>query len=295
MESIKKLVGIVLIGLLAVSCADDQLSDAYGQFEADEVVISAETQGRLVDFNIQEGDRLEAGFVAGLIDTTQLVLQKRELEAAKRTINTKFSNLDARQEVLRTQLETAHTELNRFQSLLRNQAATQQQIDRAAGEVNTLMRQIEAVETEKQSVDAELNQLKVRIEQVQDQIRRAQIVNPVHGTVLNKYAEQHELVAPGKPIYRIANLDEVNLRVYVSGAQLPGVIIGNEVEVLIDLNETENDRLTGTVIWVSSRAEFTPRMIQTKEERVTQVYAVKVRVENPDGRIKIGMPGEVNF
>lgn len=292
---IRSTIGLLAAGLMLLSCTENDLSDAYGQFEADEVVISAETSGRLLSFEIEEGDRLEDRMVVALVDTAQLALQKRELEAGMQSVRTKFANLDARKEVLRSQLETAQTELARLESLREENAATDQQLDQTSGEVNTLNKQINAVEVEKQSVEAELEQLRVRIEQVEDQIRRAQIVNPLHGTVLSKYMEPHELVSPGKPLYRIASLDEMILRVYVSGAQLPQVRLGETVEVLIDEDADSNERLNGTVSWVSSEAEFTPRMIQTKEERVTQVYAVKIRVENPAGRIKIGMPGEVNF
>lgn len=292
---VKNITGLLAAGLLMISCSDEDLSDAYGQFEADEIVISSESSGRVLSFELEEGDQPEMGMMAAIVDTTQLALQKKELEASAASVQTNISKLDAQKEVYQSQLETAEKELARVESLREDDAATQQQVDNSTGQVNTLNRQIAAVEVEKQSIYAELETLRVRIEQVEDQIRRAKIINPIRGTVLNTYAELHELMSPGKPLYRIANLDEMILRVYVSGAQLPRVRLGEEVEVWIDRNEEENERLSGTVSWVASRAEFTPRMIQTKEERVTQVYAVKVRVENPDGRIKIGMPGEVNF
>lgn len=292
---IKKISWILTAGLLTVSCANNDLSDAYGQFEADEITVSSETSGRIISFELKEGDRPEAGVVAALLDTTQLALQKKELKASAASVSTNLSRLDAQKEVYQAQLETAEKELARLTSLREENAATQQQVDQASGQVNTLNRQMAATEVEKQSVNAELQTLQVRIEQIDDQIRRAEITNPVQGTVLSTYAEMHELMAPGKPLYRIADLEEMTLRVYVSGAQLPGVRLGENVEVLIDRNESENEQLTGIVSWISSRAEFTPRMIQTKEERVTQVYAVKVRVPNPEGKIKIGMPGEVNF
>lgn len=282
-------------GLILVSCAEEEMSDAYGQFEAIETTISAEASGRILNLDISEGDKLEAGVMVGLIDTTQLALKRDELQASMASVQTNIAQLDAEQDVLRSQLETAENELARLESLRQENAATQRQIDNSAGQVNTLNRQIAAVETRKQSVNAELETLRIRIEQAEDQLRRAAIINPVEGTVLGKFAEAHERVSTGSPVYRIANLDELILRVYVSGARLPQVRINEEVEVLIDENARENQPLQGTVSWVSSRAEFTPRMIQTKEERVTQVYAVKVRVRNPEGVIKIGMPGEVNF
>lgn len=282
-------------GLIMISCANEELSDAYGQFEADEIVISSETSGRILRFELEEGDQPEEGEIVAFLDTTQLALQKKELEATAASVQTNLAKLDAQKEVYQAQLETAEKERVRTEALRQDNAATQQQVDNIIGQVNTMNKQIAAVEVEKQSINAELETLQVRMEQVEDQIRRAEIINPVRGTVLNTYAELHELMNPGKPLYRIANLDEMILRVYVSGAQIPRVRLGEEAEVWIDRDEDENERLTGTVSWVASKAEFTPRMIQTKEERVTQVYAVKIRVQNPDGKIKIGMPGEVNF
>lgn len=291
-----KLVAKILIsGFILVGCSDDKLSDAYGQFEATEVAISSETQGRILSFNIREGDRLEQERIVAVIDTMQHVLKKRELEASLRVVETGVAKLNAQKGVILARLETAESEHNRLRALYEDNAATLQQLDRARGEVTALQRQIHAIETERLSVFAEMDRMNAMIDQVNDQIRRSSIINPLNGTVLTKFAEVHELVTPGKPLYRLANLDEMILKVYVSGDQLPGVIIGAEVEVFIDRNRRENERLTVTVSWVSPRAEFTPRMIQTKEERVSQVYAVHVIVENPEGKIKIGMPGEVNF
>lgn len=295
MKFLKQLPGFFLFVLFISGCTDEPLSDAYGQFEATELVISAETQGRILSFPMREGDMIEEGFLAGVIDTTDQVLQKRELEASIWVVQTGIANLEAQQDVLRSRLETAETELKRLEALYDDNAATRQQLDRARGEVTTLQRQIRAMDTEKSTVFAEIERIRIRIEQVNEQIRRSQILNPEKGTVLSTFAEEHEWVAHGKPLYRLANLDEMVLKVYVSGAQLPQVKIGEGVEVFIDRDKTVNERLTGTVMWISSRAEFTPRMIQTKEERVAQVYAVKIRVDNPDGKIKIGMPGEVNF
>lgn len=292
---LKKIWILPVAGLLFFSCTGEKISDAYGQFETDEITISAEAAGRILTLDIREGDDIESGQIIGLIDTTQLSFQKRELEASLRSVRTKLSNLDAEAAVIRSQLETANREWARFKSLQSENAATQQQIDNVEGRVNTLESQISAIEVQKESVFAEMDVLQVRIDTVHDQIQKAKIENPVSGTILRKFAEPGELASPGKPLYRIANLDEMILRVYVSGGQLPGIRLGQTVEVLLDEDDHKNQQLSGLVSWVSSKAEFTPRMIQTKEERVTQVYAVKVRVENPDGIIKIGMPGEVNF
>lgn len=281
--------------LLVVSCSNGDESDAFGQFEAEEILISAETNGRLVQFDVEEGDKLLQGEQVGVVDTTSLHLQKVELEAAVESIQSNTDKLDAQKRVLQSQLETAQKELDRIQALRQDQAATQQQLESAEGRVSTLQRQIEAIEVDKQSVTKERTRTEARIAQINHQIEQAAILNPINGTVLSTFAEEHELVSMGRPLYRIANLDEMILRVYISGAQLGNVQLGQTVEVLFDENETENYQVSGQVSWIASEAEFTPRMIQTKEERVTQVYAVKVHVDNPEGRIKIGMPGEIRF
>lgn len=298
MQKRKKWISIASMAalvMLLIGCSSDQKSDAYGQFEADEITISSESSGVLKSFVVKEGMKLENGQKIGQVDSTQLSLRKKELQASVRAVRTNISKLDAQAAVYEEQLQTAKKELNRFTNLKQNNAATQQQIDQAQGQVNVLQKQIASVSVQKQSVYAELETLKTRIAQVQDQIGKTEIINPVSGTVLVSYAQPGELVATGKPLYEIANLEEMTLRIYVSGAQLPEVILGNEVDVLIDKNMEENERLSGVVRWIASEAEFTPRMIQTKEERVTQVYAVEISVQNPDGKLKIGMPGEVNF
>lgn len=287
---------LVLLGLTGVvSCADENGPDAYGQFEADEIVVSAETNGQLLSFTIEEGQTLEKGTKAALVDTTQIYLQKKELEASLKSVQSNINKLEAQKQVFQSQFETAQKELNRLQSLQQDNAATQQQLDSAEGQVNTLQRQIESVEVDKNSVHSEMAAIDARIDQINDQIERAVVTNPVSGTVLHTFAEQHELVSRGTPLYRLANLEEMTLRIYISGAQLPQIRIGDNVSVFIDKNEQDNERLDGRVSWIASEAEFTPRMIQTKEERVTQVYSVKIRVSNPEGKIKIGMPGEIRF
>ncbi|MEX0719613.1 MAG: HlyD family efflux transporter periplasmic adaptor subunit [Balneolaceae bacterium] len=292
---LKNAAGIVAILLLTISCNDRQLSDAYGQFEANEITLSAEASGVLQDFKVEEGTGLDAGEIIGQIDTTQLFLRKTELQASIKSIQTNIARLNAQADVYKEQLETAQKDLQRFTSLQEDNAATQQQIDQAQGQVNSLQKQITSVEVQKQSVYTEMETMEVKILQVEDQIKRATIINPVTGTVLSKFVEPHELISQGNPLYRMANLEELILRVYVSGVQFSNLTLGQEVEVLIDKSAEENERLNGKVSWISTRAEFTPRMIQTKEERVTQVYAVKVKVPNPDGKLKIGMPGEVSF
>ena len=292
---LKHVFGILLAGGILISCSNENGSDAYGQFEADGITISAEVPGKLLQFNVEEGAVLQAGTLIAVTDTSMLILNKKELEASIRSVRSQLSNLNAQADVYKEQLKTAEKDLARLKALKEGNAATQKQLDDAQGMINTLKSQISAVEVQKQSVYAEIETMKTRIAKVEDQLAKAKIVNPLNGTVLSTYADQFELVAQGKPLYRIADTSELILRVYVSGAQLPQVRLGQTVQVLIDKDAESNESLSGTVSWISSEAEFTPKMIQTKEERVTQLYAVKVRVPNPDGKIKIGMPGEVVF
>lgn len=291
-----EIVKLMAVGaILFVSCTSDELSDAYGQFEADEVLISAETTGKLLSFDVKEGELINENIPVAVIDTSTLVLKKKEIEAGIKAVKSKLANLSAQEEVINSQLATARKNLNRLKALKAENAATDQQLDEVEGTVEMLINQKKTITTQKTSVFAEIETMNVRIAQVQDQIEKSEVVNPVNGRVLTTFVEPFEFTSAGKPLYEIANLDELILRVYVSGAQLDEVILGGQVSVIFDKNEDENHTTTGTVSWISAKAEFTPKMIQTKDERVTQVYAVKVLVDNKDGLLKIGMPGEVNF
>ena len=281
--------------VFAAGCANESGSDAYGQFETNEVMISSEMGGKLLQFEAKEGMTLNAGQKIGQVDTLQLHLKKAELESSIKSIRSNLATLDAQANVYKTQLETANKNLKRIQALVNDKAATTQQLDDIEGSINMLNAQIETVKVQRRSVYAEIETMETRITQVEDQIDRAAIINPINGIVITNYAEPNELVGQGSPLYQIANLEVLELKVYVSGAQLPNVKLGSDVEVLVDKDADSNQSLTGTVSWIASEAEFTPNMIQTKEERVTQVYAVKIRVPNRNGALKIGMPGEVNF
>jgi len=285
----------LLLTTVLAGCAGNEKSDAYGQFEATETTISSKTPGELLSFIVDEGDRLKTGQQVGVVDTTQLKLKKRELESQLAATKSKIENINAQVEVQKEQLQTALTDLKRIQALVKDSAATQKQLDDTQGRVRTLRKQIDASQTQKQSVRAEIQATHNRIDQVEQQLEDAHIINPVNGTVLTSYAEPHEIVGQGQPLYQIANMDTLELRVYVSGAQLPSIKLGQNVQVLVDKNADENQQMSGHISWIASEAEFTPKMIQTKEERVNQVYAVKVKVPNPNGILKIGMPGEVNF
>lgn len=286
---------MILPTLVLNACSGDGKSDAYGQFEATETTISSKASGELLFFSAGEGDVIQPGRQVGLVDTTVLKLKEEELKAVLEATESKIDHINAETEVIKEQLQTALSNLERIENLVEDNAATPQQLDDAQGKVRTLRKQIDALRVQKKSVRAEINATRSRLNQLEEQLDDARIINPVNGTVLTTYVEPFELVGQGQPLYRIANLDTLELRIYVSGAQLPSIKLGQEVEVVIDKNATENQKMNGRISWIASESEFTPKMIQTKEERVTQVYAVKVKVPNSQGIIKIGMPGEVNF
>lgn len=290
---------IVLVSLLLTvaigGCGQTEKSDAYGQFEADETTISAEASGSLLRFDVEEGYNLEKGQRVGLIDTTRIRLKIDQLRAKLASIKTKIANVNAQIEVQREELELVQKNLQRIRDMVKDSAATEQKLDEARTRVNTIKKKIRSLEAQKQTIRANAHAQRAQIALTRNQLEEASVENPIRGTVLTTFAEPHEVVRQGEPLYSIANLDTMILRVYVSGAQLPDITLNQEVQVLVDKNKTENQRLQGRVSWIASEAEFTPQQIQTKEERVTQVYAVKIRVPNPDGTLKIGMPGEVNF
>ena len=280
--------------ILTACGSNNEKSDAYGNFESREVIVSAQSQGEILSMDLEEGETLKPGKLVGWIDTSLLAVKREQIETQKNSLNAKIANINAQAEVQNEQIESLLTEKRRIEKLLKEDAATEQQFDNIQGKLEVARKRLKSINTQKQSVYSERKVLEKQIKEVNTQIEKCRITNPIQGTVLEKYLEPAEVAAPEKAIYKIADLSHMTLRVYISGAQLPHVKIGQEVEVLIDKNEKENQTLQGTVSWISPEAEFTPKIIQTKEERVDLVYAVKIRVKN-DGRIKIGMPGEVNF
>jgi len=291
---ISMIVTMSLLLLLQSCTSTNEKADAYGNFEAREIMVSAETQGRIIRLNLEEGELLKAGDQVGIIDSSTLAVKRQQLVAKKRATASKLENIDAKVAVQKEQIKTYKIELNRIQKLLRDEAATEQQYDNIAGKFRVAKKQLRSIQTQKTSVYQELNVIDAQIQEIEENLEKCRIINPKKGTVLEKYHEPGEFTMPGKVIYKLADLSSLFLRVYITGAQLPDVKIGQEATVFIDKNEQENQELTGKVTWISSKAEFTPKIIQTKEERVDLVYAVKVKVKN-DGRLKIGMPGEVYF
>jgi HlyD family secretion protein len=266
-------------------------ADGYGNFEAIEVTVSAENNGKLILFNAKEGETLAKGLFVGLIDTIPLSLKREQLVNSKTVITSKSRGVLSQINVLNAQLKTAKTNKNRAENLFNDNAGTQKQLDDATGHIDVIKQQIRSIESQNAPVVNELKSIDIQILQIEDQIQKNKIINPVKGTILVQYAEESEITTFGKPLYKIADLSTMQLRVYVSEAQLSGIKIGQDVTVKIDAQKTMKS-YNGTIIWIASEAEFTPKIIQTKEERVALVYAVKIDVIN-DGSLKIGMPAEM--
>ncbi len=269
-------------------------ADAYGNFEATEINVSAEVAGRILYLDAEEGLPLDSGQVVGLVDTMPLHLQLEQLKANRQAIAAQSEPVVAQMDVYETRLAHLKSELARFQKLLASGAATQKQVDDLASQVEVTESQIKSIAAQHAPIISQVRAVDAQMASLRDKINRCRIVNPSAGTVLVKLAEPGELAAPGKALYRLARLDYLYLRAYASGAQLASFAIGDTVRVWIDKDRKTDQSLQGRITWVSSEAEFTPKIVQTKEERVDMVYAFKVRVEN-DGRLKIGMPGEVEF
>ena len=281
--------------LLAAACRGGNDPDAYGNFETTEVVVSAETSGQLLSFKADEGQRLAAGQVVGIIDTTQLALQHRQLTAQKSGGASRVTEVGQQLDALRVQQEIAQRNYERIQRLFKEQAATVQQLDQAERDYKVLTEQIQGVEAQRRSVAEDVKSTDARLAQIGDQLGKARITSPVGGTVLARYADRGEFVQAGQPLYKIANLDSMILRAYVNETQLSRVKLGGAANVSIDTGNRTRRTLAGTVSWISPEAEFTPTPIQTRDERKDLVYAVKVRVPNPNGIVKIGMPADVRF
>ena len=292
MKTTYKIITLVSLTTLLLSCkGNGDKADGYGNFEATETVISTESNGKLLFFNVEEGDVLQENAVVGVIDTIQLSLKRDQLLASKNTIFSKSRNVLSQREVLKEQLKVAQVDQNRIENLIADKAATQKQLDDINGNIDVLKQQMKSVETQNAPIVNEVKGIEVQVQQIEDQIQKSIITNPLNGTVLVKYAEPNEITAFGKPLYKIADLGIMELRVYISETQLANIKVGQEVTVKID-DAKGMKSYGGTVSWISDSAEFTPKIIQTKEERVNLVYAVKVRVKN-DGSLKIGMPAEM--
>lgn len=288
----KKTSVLLLVAIGLISCSKNrEKADGYGNFEAIEITVSSEANGKIKFLNVEEGATIEPQAQVGLVDTLQLYLSKQQLIASKNTVSSKSATVLSQKNVLMEQLKATQIENNRIRNMYAENAATKRQVDEIEGKIKVIQEQIKGVGTQNAPIIGDLKSIDIQIEKINDQIQKSKIINPIKGTVLTKYAEPDEITAFGKPLYKIANISEMTLRIFVSEMQLPQLKIGQEVSVKIDgLKEMKSYK--GTISWIAAQAEFTPKIIQTKEERVNLVYAIKVKVKN-DGSLKIGMPAEM--
>jgi HlyD family secretion protein len=272
--------------------------DASGSFEAEETVISAEATGVIRQFDIAEGQVLTAGQAIGYIDSTQLFLKKKQLQAQIRSLLGKKPNVSVQLSALQEQLKTAESERDRLAKLVAGDAATQKQLDDVNAQIEVLKRQISATKStldiSSDGIQGDAATLQIQVEQLDDQLAKCVLTSPQNGTVLAKIAKVNELTATGKPLYKIADLQTITLRAYITSSQLTHLKIGQKVKVFADFGAKETREYEGTIAWISDKSEFTPKTIQTQDERANLVYAVKISVKN-DGYLKIGMYGQVRF
>ena len=285
--------------LLVTSCgSSDKEFDATGIFEATEVTVSAEATGRLMAFDVTEGSRVNADRQVGLIDTVQLQLKAEQVGATRESFANQRPNVQAQVAATRQQLVKAQLERTRTAALLKDGAATRKQMDDADNAVRVLKSQLEAqvsmLNNSARSLNSQMSGADIQRYQVLDQLKKCHITSPITGTILEKYAERGEFAVIGKPLFKVADVDQMYLRAYITSAQLAKVKVGQRVKVFSDYGTDTRKSYDGTVTWISSRAEFTPKTILTDDERADLVYAVKIAVKN-DGYIKIGMYGEVKL
>ena len=289
------LAGCLLVVAATESCREEKKPDAYGNIEAVEVVVGSQVAGQLTSFTPNEGNALAAGDVVAVVDTSALVLQLQQAIDQRTVSASRVEEVTRQTGVLETQRAIAQRNYERIKRLYDQQAATAQQLDQAERDYRTLVAQIAATAAQRQTATRDVSASDARTAQIRDQLRRTRVVNPVAGTVLTTYTRAGEFVQLGQPLYKIANLDTVELRAYVSESQLSEVKLGRAVTVTADAGTGTRRAFPAAVSWVSSRAEFTPTPIETRDQRTTLVYAIKLRVPNRGGVLKIGMPADVDF
>ena len=286
--------------MFLLSCNRNKFEhDASGTFEATEVIVSSEANGKLESFQLTEGDQLAKGQYVGYVDSIQLYLKKRQLLATNKAIQVKRPDISVQVSSIKEQIAKAEFEKRRIQRLLADNAATQKQLDDANSQIEVLKKslnaQVNSLSTSVNSLNEESNTNTVQVSQIEDQLKKCKIINPIQGTVLNKFVEEKEVVTQGKALYKIADTKNLFLRAYIVSEQLEKIKIGQKVKVFINISENKQKSYPGTITWISDKAEFTPKTIQTQDERQNLVYAVKTAVTNTDGLIKIGMYGDVDF
>ena len=288
------------VAMLLIACGSKEKEyDATGTFEATETTVYAEQSGALMMFNVSEGDSVVKGQEVGLVDTTQLWLKMQQLTATKGVYDSQRPELDKQIAVTRQQLAKARQEAQRYRELVADGAAPSKMLDDAESQVQVLQKQLDAqtstLRTQLATLDSQNSAIDVQQSQLRDQLQKCHVVSPIDGTVLEKYVEQGEFVATGKPLLKLADVRHMYIRAYVTSAQLQNIKVGQKATVYADYGNGQRKAYAGVVTWISSRSEFTPKTILTDDERADQVYAVKVGIENADGLVKIGMYGEVKF
>ena len=295
----KKIILAILPFVLTACNSDDKDYDAMGTFEATEVIVSAEQNGRLINFDVEEGNNLNEGQPVGTIDTVQLYLRARQLGATRQSYASQRPDISKQTAATIQQLKKAEMERERYAKLVKDNAANKKLLDDAENNVRVLRRQLEALRSSLDnstgSLDKQMDAVEIERRQVLDQLEKCHIKSPINGTVLEKYAEAGEYATLGKPLFKIADINDMKLRVYISAEQMTKLKIGSRVKVYADIGKDDRREYPGVVEWISDKAEFTPKTIQTRDERANLVYAVKIAVENTDGLIKIGMYGDVRF
>lgn len=287
-----------IVSIFLVSCSNsDGDVDASGTFETTEIIVSTESMGKIMQLNVEEGQQLNFNQRVGYIDTTQLYLKKLQLVASKKALQSRRPDIQKQIAALEQQIETAKTERKRVENLVKAEASTTKQLDDANAQIKVLEKQLEAtkssLENTSNSILGDNEALQIQIEQIEDQLQKCYITSPITGVVLTKYAEQGELATPGKALFKIGDVTNMILRAYVTSDQLTQIALGQKVKVYADYGEDRKE-YEGVVGWISSKSEFTPKTIQTRDERANLVYAVKINIKN-DGLLKIGMYGNVKF
>lgn len=298
-DNMKRSFAYPLLVLLAASCVEgNKAYDASGVFESTEVTVSAEGNGKILRLDLQEGDRLEAGQIVGCIDTVQLHLSEIQLEASRRAVGSGRLDISRQIAALESQIGKQRQELDRFTKLEKAGASNRKQVEDIQAQIETLERQLaaqeESLNSSNRNVSGQADALEAQIEQIRDRIRKCVITSPVAGTVLAKYSEAGEFAALGRALFKVADIDNIRLRAYITADQLTALKLGQQVRVFADQGSSGRKEYAGTLIWISDKAEFTPKTIQTRDERANLVYAVKIAVEN-DGLIKLGMYGDIKF
>lgn len=290
---------LLVLALAMTACGKgNKVYDASGVFESTEVTVSAEGNGKIMSLDLQEGDRLEAGAVVGCIDTVQLYLSKIQLEASRRAVGSGRLNISRQIAALESQIAKQRQELDRFTKLEQAGASNRKQVEDIQAQLDILERQLaaqkESLQNTNSNVSGQADALEAQVMQLEDKIRKCVITSPVSGTVLAKYSEAGELAVQGRALFKVADLDNIRLRAYITADQLTGLKLGQSVKVFADQGTSGRKEYAGTLVWISDKAEFTPKTIQTRDERANLVYAVKIAVKN-DGLIKLGMYGEIKF